>query len=63
MDRKSAKDLMQMLDLNQTIDQLAKANSARWHGHVLRMDKNNFPRRALDLSVKGTIKRGRPKKT
>ena len=27
------------------------------------MDKNNFLRGALDLKVKGTMKRGRPKKT
>ena len=46
---KSTKDVMQMLDLNETIDQLAKANSVRWHGHVLRKDKTNFLRRALDL--------------
>ena len=54
---------MPMLDFNDTIDQLAKANSVRWYGHVLRKDKNNFLRRALDLKVKGTRKRGRPKKT
>ena len=30
MDKKSIKDLIQMLDLNETIDQLAKANSVRW---------------------------------
>ena len=40
------KDLMQMLDLTETIDQLAKANSVRWHGHTLRKDANNFLRRA-----------------
>ena len=51
-----------MLDLNETIDQLAKDNSAHWYGHVLRKDKNNFLRRALDSKVKGTRKRGRPKK-
>ena len=32
-------------------------------GNVLRKDKNNFLRRALDSKVKGTWKRGRPKKT
>ena len=63
MDKKSTKDLMQMLDLNETIDQLAKVNSVRWYGHVLRKDKNNFMRKALDLKVKGTMIRGRPKKT
>ena len=60
---KSTKDPKQMLDMNETIDQLAKANSIRWDGHVLRKDKNNFLRRALDLTVKGTRKRGRPKNT
>ena len=63
MERKLTKDLMQMLDLDETIDQLTKANSVRWYGHVLRKDKNNFLRRMLDLKVKGTIKGGRPKKT
>ena len=57
IDRKSTNDLMQMLDLNKTIDQLAKANSVRWYGHVLRKDKTNCLRRALDVRVKGTMKR------
>ena len=57
------KDLMWMLDLNETIDQLAKAYSVHWYGHVLRRDKKNFLRRALDIAVKGTRKRGRPMKT
>ena len=34
MDKKSIKDLMLMLDLNETIYQMAKANGVRWHGHV-----------------------------
>ena len=42
----STEDLMLMLDLNETMDQLARANSVRWYGHVLRKDKNNFLRRA-----------------
>ena len=60
MDKKSARDLMQMLDLNETMDQLARANSDRWYGHVLRKDKKNFLRRALDFRVKRTLKRDRP---
>ena len=63
MDKKSTEDLMRMLDLNETIDQLAKANSDRWDGHVLRKDKNNFLRRALDLKVRGTRNRGRSQKS
>ena len=54
---------MQMLDLNETIDQLVKANSVHWYGHVLRKEKINFLRRALDSKVKGTMIRGKPKKT
>ena len=63
VDKNSTKDLMRMLYLNETMDQLAKANSVRWHGHVLRKDKNILPRMVLDLNVKGTRKKGRPKKT
>ena len=58
MDKKSMKDLMQMLVLSEAIYQLARANSVRWYGHVLRKDKSNFLRRALDFKVKGTRKKG-----
>ena len=63
LDKKSTIDLMQMLDLNETIDQLARANTVCWYGHVLRKDKNNFLRRALDIKVKWTRKKVRPMKT
>ena len=35
-DRKRSTDLMFMLGLKETIDQLAMANSVPWYGHVLR---------------------------
>ena len=54
-DRKRSTDLMFMLGLKETIDQLAMANSVRWYGHVLR--------RALDFEVEGERKKGRPKRT
>ena len=63
MDKKSTKHLMQMLELNEAIDQQAKANSVCCYGNVLRKDKTNFLRRALDFKVKGKMKRGRLKKT
>ena len=47
VDKKWVNDLMQMLDLNETIDQLARANSVHGYGHVLKKDKNNFMRRPL----------------
>ena len=42
MDRNSTTDLMQMLDLVETVDQLSNDNGVRWYGHVLRKDKDNF---------------------
>ena len=61
--KKSTKDQMQLLDMNETFDQVGRANSDRWYGHVLRKDKNNFLRRALDNKLKGTRKMGRPRIT
>ena len=40
-------DIVLMLHLKGTMDQLAMANSVRWYGHVLREDGHVF-RRALD---------------
>ena len=54
-DRKRSMDLMFMLGLKETIDQLAMANSVRWYGHVLR--------RALGFEVEGQRKKGRLKRT
>ena len=62
VDKKSTRDQLQMFDLNEATDELAKSNSVRSYGHVLRKDKNNLLRRALDFEVKGSRKRGRPKK-
>ena len=44
-----------MLGLNETIDQLAMANSIRWHGHALRR-KEGHVLRALDHEVEGQRK-------
>ena len=52
-----------MLDLNKTIDQLARANGVRWNGHVLINDRKNLPRKALDSIVKGTNKIDRQRKS
>ena len=63
LDKKWTMDLIQMLDFTETIDQLARDNSIRCHGQVLRKDGNNVLRRALDIHVKWTSKRGRQKNT
>ena len=62
-DRKTSADLMFMLGLNETIDQLAMANSARLCGHVLRREDGDVLGKALDFEVEGQRKKGRPKRT
>ena len=53
--RKRSTDLMLMLGLNETIDQLAMANSVHWYCHVLR--------RALYFEVEDQRKKGWQKMT
>ena len=61
-DRKRSTELMFMLGLSENIDQLAMANSVRWHGYVLREDGHAL-RRTLDFEVEGQRKKWRPKRT
>ena len=62
MEKRKTVDLMEMLGLEERLDQLAKVNAVRWYGHVLRRDADHVLRRALEFSVGGTRKRGRPRK-
>ena len=55
--RNRSSDLM----LNETIDQLAMANSVCWYGHVLRREDGHVLRRALDFEVEGQRKKWRLK--
>ena len=61
--KKRSTDLMFMLGLKETIDQLAMANSVRWYGHVLRIEDGRILRMALDFEVECQRKKGRPKRT
>ena len=61
-DIKRSTDLMFTLGLNETIGQLAIANSVRWYGHVLRREDGHVLR-ALDFEVEGQRKKERPKRT
>ena len=45
IDRKRSTDVMFMLGLNETMDQLAMANSVRWYGHVLRREDGHVLRK------------------
>ena len=58
--RKRSTDLMSILCLNETRDQLSMANSVRWYGHVLRRQDGHVLRTALDFEVDGQRKKGRP---
>ena len=55
VDRKSTKDLIQILGLEEANGQLGKANGVRWYGLVLRKDKHLL-RKILDYDNKGYIK-------
>ena len=50
-DRKRSTDLMLMLDLKETVDQLAISNSVRWYGHVFGREDGYVLRRALDFET------------
>ena len=62
-DRKRSSDLIFMLGLSETIDQLAMVNSIRWYGHVLRREDGHVLRMALDVEVDVQRKKGRLKRT
>ena len=40
-----------MLNLVETMDQLAMANSVHWYGHVLRREDGHVLRRSSDFEV------------
>ena len=50
-DRKRSTDMMFMLDLRETIDQMAMANSVCWYGHVLSREDGYVLRMALDFEI------------
>ena len=52
-----------MLDLYETIDQLAISNSVHWCGYMLRREEGHAMKTALDYEVKGRRNKMRPKST
>ena len=56
-DRKSSKDLILMMGLNETIDQLTMTNSVHWYGHVLKREDGHVLRRGLDFEIDGQRKK------
>ena len=60
--KKRSTDLMFMLGLKETIDQLAMANSIHWY-IMSRGEDDHVLRRALDFEAEGEREKGRPKRT
>ena len=48
-DGKNTEDVMKMLGLKETLDQMAQANGARWYGHVVRRDDESILKKAMML--------------
>ena len=61
--RKRSTDLMFVLGLKGTMDQLAMANNVCWYDHLLMREDGHVLRRTLDFEVEGQRKKGRPKRT
>ena len=51
--QKRSMDLIFMLGLKETMDQLAMASSVHWYGHLLRRENGHVLRMALDFEAKG----------
>ena len=49
MIEKRSQELISLLGLTDTLDGLARASGVQWYGHVLRRDKSDVLRRALDF--------------
>ena len=56
-------DLMFMLGLKETMDQLAMTGSVCWYGHVLRREDGHILRRALHFKVEGQRMKGMTNRT
>ena len=56
MDKKMTEDLMELLGLEETVIQMAKANAVGWYGHVLESEDGHVLTMALEFEVKGRRK-------
>ena len=61
VDKRNTEELMDMLGLKEAADKLAKANSMRWYGHVLRGPEDDVLMKAMVHEVDGKRKQGRPR--
>ena len=67
--KRKNKDLMLMLGLNETMDEVSTADNVCWYGHVLRKEDGHVMRkedgyvmrRTSEFEVESQRKKGRPK--
>ena len=63
LDQRNSEKLMDMSDIKESLDRMAKASSMRWYGHVLWKEDENVIVKALNFEVSGSRGKGRPKQT
>ena len=56
MEKKRTENLMEILELKETVVQMVKMNGVRGYGHVLRRDDGHVLRKVLEFKVKGCIR-------
>ena len=56
VDRKNTEELMEMFGLKETSNRMTKAYGVRWYGHVIRIDDDNIPKKAVILEANGQRK-------
>ena len=61
MHRQNDEELMEMLGLKETFDEMAKVNGVLWYEHVVRRDDDNVLKKVFMLKVNGQRNRGRSK--
>ena len=57
MDRKNNDELLHMLELDETMGEMSKANKVRWYGHVLKREDVDVLRKALEFKLDGQKER------
>ena len=58
VDKKNTVELMDMLELKEAADKLARANGVRWYGHILRRPEEDVLMKAMVHKVDGKCKQG-----
>ena len=61
VDKRNTEESMDMLGLKKAADKLARTNSMRWYGHVLRRSEEDVLMKAMVHEVDGKHKQGRPR--